>query len=521
MGEKIAAASGLAVTQAADVAQAQLTLTADVVVVGSGAGGAVAAYELARAGKSVIVLEAGPYVPSSEFTEDFAKAMEQLYQDKGAQANKDGDLLVLQGRCVGGSTVVNGCVSFRTPDYILEDWQRDYGLGNLTPAALEPYFAKVEERLGIHSNEEYEINRNSSVIREGCKKLGISWKPFQRNIRECALTGHCLSGCASDRKQSMLVTYLPWAVALGAKIYADTHVTQVLAENGKTTGVRAEIIDPKTGTKKADVTVNAKAVVLAAGAVQTPLLLQKSAIANSSGQVGKNFACHPSLMVVAEYEEDVHPWRGALLGVYVDEWAHPSKGGFILEAGGAGPVELSAVANPGVGQPFMDYMANLKKHAGMVTLIHDHNVGEIRWDADKKRIDYQIADSDFPAMIASIKAAARVHFAGGAKKVYVPTVAQRVIQCVDDIDAVVDSIEPGPQTFRMVSYHPQGTCRMGADAKTAVVNPDGECHDVKNLFITDASLFPTSIIVNPQVTVYALASYISDRIMANAERVFA
>ena len=521
MAEMIAAASGLAVTQAKDVTEVSLELTADVVVVGSGAGGAVAAYELARAGKSVLVLEAGPYVPSSDFTEDFALAMAQLYQDKGAQANKDGDLLVLQGRCVGGSTVVNGCVSFRTPDYILEDWQRDYGLVNLTPAALAPYFEKVEANLGIHVNEEYEINRNSSVIREGCKKLGISWKPFQRNIRECALTGHCLSGCASDRKQSMLVTYLPWAVAHGARIYADTQVTQVLAENGKAGGVRAEIIDPATGIKKADLTVTAKAVVLAAGAVQTPLLLQKSALANGSGQVGKNFACHPSLMVVAEYDEDVHPWRGALLGVYVDEWAHPSKGGFILEAGGAGPVELSAVANPGVGKPFMDYMSNLKKLAGMVTLIHDHNVGEIRWDSDSKRIDYRIADSDFPAMLASIKAAARVHFAGGAKKVYVPTVAQRVIERVEDIDAVVDSIAPGPQTFRMVSYHPQGTCRMGADATTAVVNPRGECHDVKNLFITDASLFPTSIIVNPQVTVYALASYISDQIVADAGRVFA
>lgn len=139
MVEKFATSHGLPVVQAKDVTQASLDLVADVVVVGSGAGGAVAAYELARAGKSVIVLEAGPYVPSSAFTEDFTKAMDQLYQDKGAQANKDGDLLVLQGRCVGGSTVVNGCVSFRTPDYILEDWQQQYGLTNLTPAALEPF----------------------------------------------------------------------------------------------------------------------------------------------------------------------------------------------------------------------------------------------------------------------------------------------------------------------------------------------------------------------------------------------
>lgn len=521
MVEKIATSHGLAVVQAKDVTQATLELVADVVVVGSGAGGAVAAYELARSGKSVIVLEAGPYVPSSAFTEDFTKAMDQLYQDKGAQANKDGDLLLLQGRCVGGSTVVNGCVSFRTPDYILEDWQKQHGLTNLTPAALEPYFAKVESNLGIHENQEHEINRNSSVIREGCKKLGISWKPFKRNIRECALTGHCLSGCASDRKQSMLVTYLPWAVAHGARIHADTHVTRVLAENGKASGVVAEVIDPATGQKKADLTVKAKVVVLAAGAVQTPLLLQKSALANSSGQVGKNFACHPSLMVAGEYAEDVHSWRGALLGVYIDEWAHPSKGGFILEAGGAGPVELSAVTQPGLGKPFMDFMTNLKKLAGMVTLIHDHNVGEIRWDDGNKRIDYRIAESDFPAMKASIKAAAKVHFAAGAEKVYVPTVQHKVIGHVEEIDAVVDDIELSPQTFRMVSYHPQGTCRMGADATTSVVSAHGETHDVKGLFITDASLFPTSIIVNPQVTVYALSSYIADHIVQHQDKYFA
>ena len=268
MAEKIASSQGLAVTQARDIQTTKLELKADVVVVGSGAGGAVAAYELAKAGRSVIVLEAGPYVPSSQFTEDFAQAMDHLYQDKGAQANADGDLLVLQGRCVGGSTVVNGCVAFRTPDYILADWQQKYGLSNLTPEALEPYFSRVESNLGIHVNEEFEVNRNSSVIREGCQKLGISWKPFKRNIRECALTGHCLSGCATDRKQSMLVTYLPWAAQLGAKIYADTQVTRVLAENGKTTGVQAEIIDPVSKQKKADVTVNAQVVVLAAGAVR-------------------------------------------------------------------------------------------------------------------------------------------------------------------------------------------------------------------------------------------------------------
>jgi choline dehydrogenase-like flavoprotein len=515
MSEKTVAPHGLDVTQAKDVTSERIELVADVVVVGSGAGGAVAAYELARAGRSVIVLEAGPYVPSSEFTEDLSKAMTQLYQDKGTQTNASGDMLVLQGRCVGGSTVVNACAAFRTPPYILEDWQKGHGLKNLTPETLEPYFRKVEEHLGIHVNAEHELNRNSNVLREGCKKLGISWKPIPRNIRGCAMTGHCLSGCASDRKQSMLVTYLPWAVAHGAKIYADTCVTGVMSEGGRATGVNAKVIDPATGKTKAEMVVKAQTVVLAAGAVQTPLLLQASKLANGSGQLGKNFACHPSAGIVGEYEQDIHVWRGALLGIYIDEWQHPSKGGFLLECGGGGPVELATALQPGLGKPFIDFMSRAKKMASIVTLIHDHNVGEVRWNQQTKQIDYQVAPADAPAFKAAIKAAARVHFASGAKRVYLPTVAPGVVERLEDLDAKVDAIQVAPHTLRMVSYHPQGTCRMGADARTSVVGPYGETHDVKGLYITDASLFPTSIIVNPQVTVYALATYIADHIVKN------
>lgn len=520
MAEKIVSSHGLAVTQAKDIQQSALKINTDVVVIGSGAGGAVAAYELAKAGHKVLVLEAGAYVPSEKFTENFSDALQHMYQDHGTQANSDGDLLVLQGRCVGGSTVINGCVAFRTPDYILADWQKNFGLTDLTPETLTPYFETVEKNLGIHVNEAHEINKNSSVIRNGCEKLGVSHQPFKRNIRDCALTGHCLSGCKTDRKQSMLVTYLPWAVAYGASIYADTRAVEITAQNGRATGVNAEIIDPATGQKKADLSVTAKLVVLAAGAVQTPLLLQKSNLANSSGQVGKNFACHPSLMVSAEYPEAIYPWRGAMLGVYVDEWMHPDKGGFVLEAGGAGPVELSAVNQPGIGKPFMDYMAKSKNLAGMVTLIHDHNVGEVKWDKDKKRIDYRLAATDFDAMKLAIKSAAKIHLAAGANRVYVPSMQHAVIEKPEQIDSVVDALRNDVMSLRMVSYHPQGTCRMGSDKASSVVAPHGETHDVKGLYITDASLFPTSIIVNPQVTVYAMASYISAQILKKADQYF-
>lgn len=505
----------LKVTTAADIKKTKMSLDVDVVIVGSGAGGAVMAYEMAKAGKRVLVLEAGSHVPSSQFNEKFASMLAKLYQDRGNQANTQGDLLVLQGRCLGGSTVVNGCVAFRIPDFILQDWQQNFGLTNLTSEVLQPYFEKVERNLNIHTNQPHEVNENSRKLQKGAEALGWSVKPLRRNIRDCGLTGHCLSGCKTDRKQSMLVTYLPWASHYGAEIFCDTTVSKINVKDGRAVGVKAEVTDPETGKAICQVEVSAKVVVAAAGAVQTPLLFQKSEIGNSSGQVGKNFACHPSTMMVAEFSDNVYTWRGAMLGVYVDEFEHPDKGGFVLEGGGAGPIELGMVTEPGTGKPYLDFMSKAKNYASCVTLIHDHSVGHVHWEDGKKQIDYSLSDEDFPAMKSALKAASKIYLAAGAERIYLPTADRRVIESEAQIDAMVDSIENNPFAFRMVSYHPQGTMRMGVDPRQSVVAPNGECHDVSGLFVADASVFPTSIIVNPQQTVYAMSHYIADRILAD------
>ena len=259
----------LNVLTGADLEQAQVEMNADAVIIGSGAGGAVMAFELAAAGKKVIILEAGDYVPSGQFNEQLADMIETLYVEHGAQTNKSGDLTILQGQCVGGSTVVNGCVAFRVPDYILREWQQDHGLTDITTDLLAPYYDKVEQRLSVHINGAHEINANSRKLAKGAEQLGWSVKPLKRNVKDCGLTGHCLAGCKTDRKQSMLVTYLPWALQKGATLYANSPVKQILTENDQATGVLAESYHPTTGKKVADIKVNAKVVVLAAGAVQS------------------------------------------------------------------------------------------------------------------------------------------------------------------------------------------------------------------------------------------------------------
>ena len=505
---------GLKVTQASDIHQAHLVLNADAVVVGSGAGGAIAAYELAKAGKNVVVLEAGPYVPSDKFAEMLAVAMGTLYQDQGGQSNMNGDIAILQGACVGGSTVVNAALCFRTPDYYLKLWAREHGLVNLTPALMKTYFEKVEANLHIREVGPSETSPGAIRIGQGMKKLGLPEGKARRNIKDCANTGFCFSGCATDRKQSMLVTYLPWAVAHGARIHADTRVTQVLAADGRATGVKAEVVDPATGQKKADLQVNAPIVVLAAGPVQTPVLLMKSGLANRSGQVGKNFACHPTLSVTAVFDEAVRDFHGATHSLYMDRDTLPEQGGYLLLNAIQEPVEASFQAEPGTGKPYMAYMQGYKNTLRLISLIHDKNVGEVRWTGRHKEIHYTVDDEDFEAMKKGLVTTCEVLFASGAKKLLLPTSQQSEIASAADVKRVIGALRNEPARYKYTSFHPQGTCRMGADPERSVVNPYGETHDVKRLYVVDASLLPTSIGYNPSETVYALASYISDQIVA-------
>jgi len=517
MSKKIAVntvSHGLKVTQAGDIKDSNIQLKADVVIVGSGAGGAIAAYELASKGKKVVVLEAGPYVPSEKFSEMMAISMGTLYQDHGGQANANGDITVLQGACVGGSTVVNAALCFRTPDYYLKLWGKEFGLTNLTSKILRPYFEKVERNLQIRPNKRHETSVGAELINKGLKKLGLPPGVAKRNVKDCGLTGFCFAGCVSDRKQSMLVTYLPWAVERGATIFADTRVVKVLTDNGKASGVLAEVVDPANGKKKADLRVDAPIVILAAGPVQTPVLLMKSGLGNSSGQVGKNFACHPTMSLTAEFDKAVDDFHGATHSLYMDKYTLPEEGGYLLLNAVQDPVEASFQVEPGTGKAYMSYMSRYRNTIRLITLIHDKNVGEVTWKDGVKQINYSVDDEDFKAMKQGLKTNARVLFAAGAKRVYIPTSQRLVIEDASQIDTVIDGLKNEPARYRYTSFHPQGTCRMGADAKRTVVNPKGETHDVKNLYIADASLLPTSIGYNPSETVYALANYISDQISA-------
>ena len=301
-------------------------------------------------------------------------AFQTLYEDGGNQANKTGDMVVLQGSCIGGSTVINAAVCFRAPDAVLESWGRDHGLDNLAPATMAPYFDKVEKNLHIHPNGPHEINLNGRLISDGAKKLGIPTAPASRNIKHCALTGHCLSGCKTDRKQSMLVSYLPWASELGATILSGTKAEAFEVTNGRITEVHAAATGDDGAIKPVD--VKAGLVVVAAGAIQTPLLFQKAGIGNGSGLIGHNFACHPSTAMLGEHKDDVYSWLGATITTYAGNIEDPKEGSYLLESGFLGPLSVTTASEGGVGQEYVEFIQNTKKYLAAVTLIHDQIGGK-------------------------------------------------------------------------------------------------------------------------------------------------
>ncbi len=490
-----------------------MSLDADVVVIGSGAGGAVAAYELSRSGAKVVVLEAGSYVPSSQFTERVSQTMLTMFEEGGNQANATGDLVTLQGKCIGGSTVVNAAVCFRTPDAVLESWGSKYGLDNLAPEVLAPYFDRVERNLHIHTNGPEEINRNGRLLSEGATKLGIPTAPLPRNVKDCALTGHCVAGCKVDRKQSMLVSYLPWASELGATILSGTRALSLEVTGRRVTQVNAVAIDGQGAQRP--VSVRAGLVVAAAGAIQTPLLFQDNALGNSSGLVGYNYACHPSTFMLGEHEDIVDSWTGATVTTYAGNIEDPNAtGSFLLEAGVGGPLAIATASDGGVGKQFTGFLERTRHMMACVTLIHDHNVGRVYRDDGRKRIDYDLDDRDFASMKEAFRNAAKIYFAAGCERVYLPVARRTVIEREADVDSTIDALRNEKHQYKMYSYHPQGTMRMGRDPNESVVDPHGKMHDLDNVYVVDASLFPTSLLVNPQESVYAMASYIADGIVA-------
>lgn len=505
------------VTDASSFTTAQ-TFEADVVIVGTGAGGGVTAEILSRAGLRVILLEEGALrYASKDFKLKEAEAYPTLYQESAGRQTKDKGITILQGRTVGGSTTVNWTSSFRTPKTTLGFWQSKFGLDALTVDNMAPWFAKAEQRMNV-IDWTVEPNMNNKVLMLGADRAGIHWAPIRRNVKGCLNLGYCGMGCPANAKQSMLITTIPAALDLGAKLLTHTRVERVLVEGSKAVGVECVAMDAAgLYPKGSRITIRAKTVVLSGGAINTPALMLRSKLPDPHGRIGKRTFLHPVNVSGAVMPFKVEGWSGAPQSIYSDHFletqAIDGPMGYKLEVPPLHPV-LTAITMSGFGEKHRQVMAHFDRLQVVLALMRDgfhdgSQGGTVGLKADgTPLLDYPISDYVWSGMRQSYLTMAELQFAAGATRVMPihEDVGADGYASWAEAKASILSLPMEVLRAKVVSAHVMGGAGMAAKADEGVVNSDGKFHQLDGLYVMDGSVFPTSIGANPQLSIYGLTA---------------
>ncbi len=463
-------------------------IDADVCVIGAGAGGAVVAAELAEGGADVVVLEQGPRHEADRFSARPLEMMARLYRD-GGQGTTIGSppLLLPLGRGVGGTTLINSGTCFRTPAPVLERWRREYGLEALADEeALQPAFARVEAALSIAEVTPELAGGNAADARRGAEALGWSHGFLRRNAKGCGGSGVCAFGCPTSAKQHVGITYVPRAEAAGARVITGVDVRHVLVERGEAVGVDARSTAPGGGR----IEVRAPQVVVACGTIHTPLLLARSGLGRDSGQLGRNLALHPATGAFALMDEIVDMAKGVPQSFFVDEFA--SDG--IMFEGVAGPPSYVAMALPLTGRRHAAAMASYRNLAQFGLMVSDSSRGSVRSLGGRAVIRYDLVEQDAARFRTGLQRMEELFRAAGAREVYLP------------LPRGVTPDRARARDLKLMAFHPLGTARADARPAHGVVDEHLQLHGVRGVHVADGSVVPSSLGVNPQLTIMALAT---------------
>lgn len=480
--------------------------SADVVVVGSGPAGAVVAYELAAAGRDVILVEEGPPFIPSEFELEGGLSMARTMRESGLRTTAGSIMPTMQANCLGGGSLVNSAICVRPPAEVFEEWSDRFQLENTSREGLEPHYDVVGDFLGIAPTPDAVQGPRNLLFRDGCKKLGISSEPIARNVRGCRGSGECFTGCRNRAKQSMDISYIPEALHHGARVFTSVQVQQVRWDGRRVSGVEGQVVEPLTGRLSHRVRFDGRFVVLAAGCMATPVLLQRSGdLANRSGQVGENLQFHPGVAVAGVFPEAIDVQFGATQGYQSLEFLDR---GFKLESLWAPPA-VSAVRTPGFGHELLEHFAEIPRTAVWDAICSTHrSLGTVRARRGRSMdpaLRWRLHPEDVQVLREALHAVARLFFAAGA---------ERILPGVNSLPAVMDSEE---QARALLSDRVQGrdvvtggnhvfcTTRMHGDPEQGVVDELGRCHDMDNLYIADTGIFPRCPSVNPMYTAMVLA----------------
>jgi choline dehydrogenase-like flavoprotein len=481
-------------------------IDAEVCVIGSGAGGAVAAAELARAGLQVVVLEQGGNHPRQSYTARPLEMMKRMYADIGMTAalGKPGVALPF-GRCLGGTTVINSGTCFRTPPDVVQSWHDQLGL-SLSHHELVPCFETLEKELHIRPGAADLLGGAAAKVALGAKQLGLRVKALSRNARGCNGCGVCCFGCPTGAKQAMHETYLPRAAADGARLLTGCVVERILTRSapggrasGRVAGVDGTLVDPETRERRGRLRVRAPLVLLSGGTLFSPLVMLRSGL-DDSRTVGRGLQLHPASKVSALFDDDIG-WEGIPQSAYIDD-LHDQ--GLMFE-GVSMPPDLGSLALPFYGRPHLEVMEHYRQLASFGAMVKDTGRGRVRRGLfGSPLITYDFHRDDAARLQKALAMVAEMFLLAGAREAFVPVHGFHHVRTRDQLEAFKRASVP-PSDFDLIGFHPLGTCRMGSDPEKSVVDSMGQSHQVAGLFIADGSVVPTSLGVNPQVTIMALA----------------
>jgi len=481
---------------------------ADVVVVGTGAGGAVAAKELAEAGLNVVIIEEGPFVRPEQVARDCGMGMTEIMYEGGLRTMIGPTATpTIQGRCVGGSTLPNSAILFRIPDGVLAEWADDHGVVGLTNEALAASYERVEIATHKQPARPAELGPKNLLFAKGAEAMGIKAEPFHVAKDGCKGCGECYPSCPIGAKKSTDISHVPAAVRAGARLYTDCRCDEVLAAEGGVRGVLGTFVGPD-GKKRGRIRVRCRAAVLGAGVFGTPIILKRSGLANASGQVGLNLHAHPGGAIFGVFPEEVNPWIGHTqgYGAFIDET-------FKIEVLWS-PLAVMAVRMPGFGHVLKEHLALFKHIAVWDTVVRGTSTGRIlAYSGSNPTVWFKFNQRDTDVLVRGLKLIGEMFFAAGAHTL-LPGIHGLPTKLTDP--SQLDLLVPGqikPQQVTVAATHLFGTCRMGEDPASSVVNSRGESHDVPNLFIVDSSVMPNGTRVNPHEPIMALSDYFTQGII--------
>ncbi|MDQ2962891.1 MAG: GMC family oxidoreductase [Pseudomonadota bacterium] len=498
---------------------------ADVAIIGTGAGGGTAAEILSDAGLSVVMIEEGPLVTSSDFRMRESDAYPQLYQESASRKTKDRAINILQGRCVGGGTTVNWTSSFRTPAATLDHWRSAFGLEAFGPADLAPWFERMERRVNV-TRWAVAPNENNDALRRGAQALGFSVGTIRRNVKGCWNIGYCGMGCPTNAKQSMLVTTIPAALARGATLLTRTRAWKLQHANGRNGQISALDcigLDARgTDSTSRRIKVRAKTFIAAGGAIGTPALLLRSEVPDPHGVVGKRTFLHPTVVSAALMPARIDGFAGAPQTIYSDHFLDVATGGpmgYKLEAPPIHPV-LAAITLPGQGLAHARWMSELAHMQVVIALLRDgfhadSPGGSVALRDDGTPVlDYALNDYFWEGARRAFATMAEIQFAAGATTVMPVHASGASFNRWPGAREAIAALALAPLIAPVVSAHVMGGCPIGPDVNRAAVDPTGRYHHLDNLYVLDGSLFPTSVGANPQLSIYAITARLASGLAA-------